>query len=635
MQRSVAIFLIGAILVTPLWATSRAIGIAPFLLLPLLLIAVVSLRAFEESTPWPLVKWRGIRETILVSSIVLGPGAVHLGLTWNQEFPFVGDHDYHLLQSDVAFSFWRLFFLPVVLLLGYLVIRTRERISPWLLVLVAFALPLFGLAVQGDFFFAARYPGTYYFLLFPLKVAQRLFRWDSPLNALRLGNLLSLPAWLFVIRPLAVRRWPDAAILPFSLFFFFQKDIVYYETATYLEPWALVFILTAIEYVLIFGKERPWIPYLLIGTAALIKEQAILILPFVVVGTWNRRWTPDQRNGAILATVSAGYPFVVYYLFRTSSLVWRTAGLASWGQITDATRMDVFVQRVTMQFGIALLLVVVAMIGVFAAAVIDRARRMELVTIGAAGVFQILFFYTDRISVAWTGYPRFQMFPALLFGGFYVWLGQRWSAPMRAEGRGPRAEGDARGSGWRAFPSAPGPGFWALMIAIAAINLVPLVPFLRLARRPDITRNFIEHYDSAIYFPIDEIIRDADRRGLLTSGMPLRVVSNIGVVVPGYELKALPAAYPALADRFRIGVQPLGVGQEPSSACGCRSGAEAQLGLYVYFTNLGANNAHRAEAASVARGCDSALRDSCARIVNISKDGQTVATLGVGVRRQR
>jgi hypothetical protein len=611
MQRSVAIFLIGAILVTPLWATSRTIGIAPFILLPLLLIAIVSLRAFEESTPWPLVKWRGIRETILVSSIVLGPGAVYLGLTWNQEFPFVGDHDYHLLQSDVAFSFWRLFFVPVMLLLGYLVIRTRERISPWLLVVVAFALPLLGLAAEGDFFFAARYPGTYYFLVFPLKVVQRLLHWDSPLNALRLGNLLSLPAWLFVIRPLAVRRWPDAAILPFSLFFFFQKDIVYYETASYLEPWALVFILTAIEYVLIFGKERPWISYLLIGVAALIKEQAILILPFVVVGTWNRRWTPDQRNGAMLAAISAGYPFVVYYLFRTSSLVWRTAGLASWGQITDATRMHVFVQRVTMQFGISLLLVVAAMIGVFAAAVVDRARRTELVTIGAAGVFQVLFFYTDRISVAWTGYPRFQMFPALLFGGFYVWLGHRWLSENR------RAR------------------LAALSAAIAIISLVPLVPFLGQARRPDITRNFIEHYDSAIYFPVSEIIRDAGRRGLLTPGMPLRVVSNIGVVVPGYELKALPAAYPALADRFQIRLQPVGGAAEPSSACGCRPGAEAQLGLYVYFTNLGANNAHRAEAASVARTCDADLRESCERIVNISRDGQTVATLGVGVRRQR
>jgi len=148
----------------------------------------------------------------------LGAVGLYLGLTWHQEFPFLGDHDYHLGTSWAALEFWSKWAPWVVAVFASATVATligRPRYWP----LAAFAL-LLGSSIffarPSDLF--ARYPALGYFVDAPFN---RLFRWldsPSPLNALRLANACSVIAWLFVLRPIFLKRWPSFDILPFALF---------------------------------------------------------------------------------------------------------------------------------------------------------------------------------------------------------------------------------------------------------------------------------------------------------------------------------------------------------------------------------------------------------------------------------
>src|SRR5262249_5498667 len=111
---------------------------------------------------------------------------------------------------------------------------------------------------------AARYPASGYLLDVPLQYLAKKLVWSSPLDAHRITTALSLVAWLYLLRPLALRRWPDLAILPFALFFYWQQDVVYYDTTAYLEPWSIVFVITAVELLASDRPQRSWLPMLLI-----------------------------------------------------------------------------------------------------------------------------------------------------------------------------------------------------------------------------------------------------------------------------------------------------------------------------------------------------------------------------------
>ncbi len=94
---------------------------------------------------------------------------------------------------------------------------------------------------------AARYPSSGYFVEIPLRllVTGKGFG-DPSLFVDRISMALSVPVWLFILRPLAVRRWPDLAILPFALCYFWQKDIVYWTASVDLEPWSIVLVMVAV-----------------------------------------------------------------------------------------------------------------------------------------------------------------------------------------------------------------------------------------------------------------------------------------------------------------------------------------------------------------------------------------------------
>lgn len=216
---------------------------------------------------------------LLVGLLCCAPVVVSLCLTWDQNFPFVGDHDYQLFASRHALEFWRVRgWVLFGILLGLAKVPRLRRSGAWPLLALG-GLLAWSFWVEPSPYFA-RYPGAFYLLAAPLNAVAQFMRWASPLDANRLTNALGLPVWLFLLRPLVVKRWPDVGALAFCLFFFWQKDVVYYFTSTYLEPWCIVFVLLAAEILLTRPAEQGWLACLLTGTAAAFKEQGILVLPF-------------------------------------------------------------------------------------------------------------------------------------------------------------------------------------------------------------------------------------------------------------------------------------------------------------------------------------------------------------------
>ena len=108
-----------------------------------------------------------------------------------------------------------------------------------------------------------RYPTAFYFLSTPLNVAFDVARIPYPFTANHVVNVLSVPAWLFVLRPILIGRWPDWRVLPVALLIYFQGPSIVYAGSGLLEPWAFVFVLLAMEAAVALDADRQWIAVLL------------------------------------------------------------------------------------------------------------------------------------------------------------------------------------------------------------------------------------------------------------------------------------------------------------------------------------------------------------------------------------
>ena len=444
-----------------------------------------------------------------VSAAVFG----FLALTWRQEFPFVGDHDYHLSQSSCGFHFWRKWYLPLGLSVGgagFILYRWRKY---WVALVVLLCLVAAGyLRGHQQLLFTERYPGAFHFLFFPIGMLSHRFHWISPLNALRLTNALSVPCWIFLLRPLLLGRRSarDALVaLPFGLFVFFQSDVVYYGTSAYLEPWSLVFVALALENAILGDAARQWKTYLFIGTAAVIKEQAILLLPFFVAATLplgsaeqGRAGRGMRRLAMVSATVS-GVPFVLYYLLRRSAGIWRTVGIAPMNEAATLPRAQEMLHRFYRQFdtGIVAVLLLIVVAGWL---VVTRAGGRRLYGFLLAGAaFQVLFFFFDKISMPWTGYPRFHLMPLVVVGAPFF-AGATYLLSRRRH--------------W---------AFVALCASVVACNARPLASLFAARLQGDSRQNFFEHYDAPVYFPISRLAQAMPRGG--GSGKPkVRLVRTLG-----------------------------------------------------------------------------------------------------------
>lgn len=584
------------LMVALLW--SAAFALLPLLGLPWvvgLFVALLLGPRFDEP-PVAIVRERPRASGMALGLLACAPPFLVLALTWRQEFPLVGDHDFHLGMAEQSYAFWRRLWLPTALATTALFVFARTRVVRWgapvFLVVLAVLAPYLS---TGQTTFAIRYPGTFHFALFPLSVLSRLIGFVNPLDASRLAAALSVPAWLFVLRPLILGLWPSKRVLLFAVLFVYQKDVAYYLSSPYLEPWALVLLLLAVEHLLLFGTAHAWRAMLLVGFAAVIKEQAIFVLPFLAVATW------DRRARTLFSYVWAALPFVVYYGIRKSAAVWRTADLASWSEIARSDRVALFAGRVWVQFGPFIVVLLALVAAALVAAIKVPERRKIFLALPLAAAFQVVFFFCDRISLDFTGYARFHLIPQVLLAS--VVLYPRWGELLSAPLRG------------------------ALALGATGAQGLTLVPFLSLCAGSDVRRNYFEHTDSPIFLPLRAAIRDASPIPAFDVVKRLKLVGNTRLVLPGYSAAVESRGYPDLSERFELDNRLDEVAPE---GCRCEAEDQATVGLFVYFDGLSAQAASRPAAEGWARTCVAHLREGCREVRVLEERGQTISAVGFG-----
>ena len=537
----------------------------------------------------------------LIVAFLITPSLIYLILTWNQEFPFRGDQDYHFFSASAVYNFWRrkfIFYTSTLSILGFFCAKLRKL--PFFIFSFFISLLIVGRFTEysSSMF---RYPTLGYLFELPIYFVARLTHWDSFLNVNRLTNFLSIPIWLLFLRPLLIGRWPDLAALGIGTFLFFQKDFVYYFSSGYLEPWSIIWVLLATEFILQKDRIDHIHSCLILGVAAVIKEQAIFVLPFFWIACVFQCKTYKERLNNVLVGIVSVFPFTNYYLLRRALGVTRDAGIAPSELIFSSARFYEFFHRLVFQFGqfgsiaVAGLLTFTIIICLF-----NFRKNIKLFYIFGASLFQFVFFYIDKVSAVFTftGYTRFHLIAfALLIGGLVPTLNQP--------------------NEWFKKNSV----IRLLCCIFLLANLPQLINLLTQATRADYARNFNEHYDAPVYFPIRKLITQAEQTGNFDFKNGLDVGSAIGSEVP--SLSALPLFYGTFVAHIPIRVL------EPATlldTCSCLRRESSILVPFVYFTNLRASDPKN----SAAESCHLLMEQTCSHLLIERYDGEIVGLLGGG-----
>jgi hypothetical protein len=505
---------------------------------------------------------------VVPGAVIVAPLLGTFVLGWNRDFPFSGDHYFHVGQAYRIAYWWMsppasatvrvptlddvhsLLHHPARLLLSravalvLLAIVTAliyRRRRPAALLLATLALTGWGLCEAVIFL---RYPAGGYFAAMPFLGPAFLLH-DVELAG-RAANVAAPVLWLFALRPWLVGRWPDLRVLPFGVLLFWQKDVIYFFDTVYLEPWSVTFCLLAVEVLIARGSRGAPLSCLLVGAAAAVKEPAIFALPLVWLAgaPWRTSWREVfALSGAGFA---AGAAFVLYDVARNSAaaasgetgrgfhLGLPSEPLAVYGQE--------FVHRMQAAFaGTSGWLMLVALVALLAAIWWLRSRRLQIACLAATGVGLVLFFLVDKESIAWAGSFRFVMaaLPFLAAGTLALGYGLRRNGALMA-------------------------GAVTLVLqAPSAVNAIGK------AAGPITGLNFIENYDAAIFFPMKPLLAEARRKNLLQPNAA--VLAN----APDPSMRPVPGI-------------PVSYGPPGKLLCECSEEHPAVMGLFVRYTNLDA-----------------------------------------------
>jgi hypothetical protein len=587
-----------------------------------LLLTIVLLYVFAPGMP-PLVSQARAPlkpSNGLIGLVILAPLLADLIIGWNREFPFSGDTWFHVGQS-YRMAFWwlspvgsaavkvptlddvrRLSGNPLALLGSRIVVLTAITAATALLyrrwrgvalVFAALAFVVWGSMEETIFL---RYPGARY--LIDLPFMGPAFALDNIELAGRLSNVAAALCWLFALRPWLIGRWPDLRILPVGLLLFWQKDVIYYFDSAYLEPWGVVFALLAVEALFEKGKDGAPLACLLIGAAATVKEPFIVALPFVWLAgaPWRITWREFVRLSA--AGVSAGVPFVIYFAARKNIPLADIEVDRSLHFAVSAKNLEQYAGEFARQMSFAfpgasgLLALAAVLICILMLWSARLERRLALACALAAGCFIASIFVFDTGSLRWAGYFRFLLY-SLPFLAAGVMLLAREMQPR-----------------WAA----------ALAAAIALLQAPSAYTALARAAGPATGRNFVEHYDSPLVFPIKALTAEARRAGALPRGAPIVASLTDGT------LRSLPGSN-------------ISYGPDAKLYCNCDHDHPNVLALFIRFTNMSAFLATRPYPSDSRFGkwqmidarrqaCLAELKTSCAHVFTRIEAGELVGALG-------
>ncbi|MBV9557123.1 MAG: hypothetical protein JO254_08570, partial [Pseudolabrys sp.] len=361
---------------------------------------------------------RALRPTnVLIGSIIVVPLAASIVLGWNREFPFHGDHNFHIRQT-IYFAHWwispiaaaplevmpraliensfrALLSNPLQLLTSRatifaVILAASAGCYRWhrlgALILAVICFTAWGLFEHSIYY---RYPGAWYFLAIPF-LAPAYLTHNLELAG-RLANALAPLAWLFLLRPYFIGRWPDFRILPLAAFVLWQQDVLYFFDSSYLEPWAVIFSLLAVELLIVNGRAAAPVACLMVGIAAAFKEPPILALPFVWLAgePWRGTWT--ERAKLTGAGLAAGFPFVLYFVARKSLTAAELAYNRPVSLQFDLTQMKAYAVEYLHHMSLSFdwgsrALAIVALVSIPVLLFSKRTHRMQLACLAACGV---------------------------------------------------------------------------------------------------------------------------------------------------------------------------------------------------------------------------------------------------------
>lgn len=576
-----ALILAGVVL-TGAWTQLDEIGLAGWLALALMFVA----DRYTGGIRWGRLGFPGGAAPlpVLAAAGLCLLHLAHVALTAREEFGFGGDEGYHLSATRaIAVYFMRAGPFLALALAVYGVLRYRHAryaATAAMAVLLGAsyllpASPIFG-----------RYPAGFYMLAAPLNVAFDVLQHPYPHTANHIVNVLSLPAWLFLLRPLIIGRWPDWRVLPVALLIYFQRPALAMIGGTLLEPWALVFLLLALEALVALDDERRWVAVPLCAIATFFKETAVLLLPttwLLACVEWNG-WRPSIRKGGLAVGAASIAPFLLYLAVRRGMAVTRGYEVAGIGATFALSRISEWVAMVRAQIGVGPMIAAVA-----ATALAARFGALWIATALAIA----LFFFVDVASLPYTGYSRFLAYSLVsVCGAVFAWT-------YRSEERGR-----------------------ALVLTCAALALLQAGPALRtfaLDLQPDHERNSLEWNGAMIRLPVRAL---ASRIPALEGGEQVR---RIRVVTFGTSLDSLRVAYPDLAARYEL------VRADDTRDCRCLDNAEAVLGAFEWPANLGDTDTNRAAFASASASCVRQIETTCVTRTTVDdRSGATVGIAGVG-----
>lgn len=533
---------------------------------------------------WPAQKL--LLAHLLIGGFLMAPSLIYFFLTARQEFPFAGDHDHHMYMSFDILTWlgWKALLIPLGLAVVYWVAPRFALVGAvGLLVLIAVSSQI---PMRESLL---RYPAGRYALAIPFNALFSNFTDLSLIFGARLLNALSIPIYLFLLRPLILQRWPDRRAAILTCAFFFQADWIYFGTTNYLEAWALVFVLLAVEDSVSPDSKSVWLAPLLAGFSCVFKEQGVFMLLAVTIpAVWHSRksygWGRSLGAAAILFL-----PFLIYCTARANAGIWRKVNPISLGEAFVTSRFETYWLHAQSNLGLSgwialVLLFALSIYGFF----IGRWRLQIFLFLGLVLSSELLYF-TDATSGDYLGYSRFHYLSWPVLGAgllvLYHQFGKR--------------------------------NFATIAVLFALLQLSHARSLFADAVKPDYERNYIEHFYSPVFFPIAELL------GAVTPDK-LRSLVVVQPMKSHHISYSLGPAYPKFLGRFQQ------VGLSDKLVCDCKIPDNVILILSAY-------NPSRPERLALeslfpqaeVKACVESLVKACAHSkVVTSRSGDVVGAVG-------
>jgi len=589
-------FVLAGIVLTGAWTQLDVIG-WPAWILPALIFVLDSDRFRLPGLPLRKPVGADSATAIALAALLCAMHLAHVVLTAREEFGFGGDEGYHL-SATRAFAIYFMKAGPYLAGVVALFAVIRFAAPRWAATAATIGLIGASYLLPQDALFG-RYPTGFYLLALPLNVAMDVAKIPYPFTANHIVNMLSLPAWLFVLRPLVLGRWPDWRVLPIALLIYFQGASIVYVSSGLLEPWSFVFVLLALEGVVVLDADRRWIAVLLAGAATFFKDTTILFVPpiwFLAMVDWQA-WRPALRRHAFVIGLSAVAPFLVYFAARRGLHIVRGYEVAASAGVWTVARATEWIANARVQLGIGGSIVISAVTAWCAFGWIANRQTMRAHVIWfLTAVALVIFFAADVASIPFTGYGRFLAYPLLAVCGALFMTTHALANRRMLIG---------------------------LSATIALLQLSNTASVFALDFKPDYERNSLEWAQGLVRFPIRSL---ADR----LPGFPGGAVRRVRVIAFGIDLISLRVAYPDLARRYDLA----GEMQPPTAPdCGCTVATDAVLAGFewpAHFADTleGRNRYEQQQSACVAQ-----IRATCAATAFEQRpSGEIIGAVGAGVR---